>query len=335
MKAIALISGGLDSSLAARIIHDLGIELLAFNNRSPFCLCNHRSSVGCINSALTAANRLNLKLVSVNVTEEILKIVKKPKFGYGSNMNPCIDCRILLFKKAKECMQKEGASFIVTGEVLGQRPMSQRIFTIRLIEKEAGLDGLVVRPLCAKLLKPTIPEESGWIDRNKLLGINGRGRKQQISMAREFGINDYPCPSGGCLLTDPGFSRRLKDLMRYTPDFSPDDINLLKIGRHFRVSQNAKLAVGRNEIENQKMINLAIPGDYIFMPEEDVAGPTCLGRGEFSQETIDLSCGIASRYCDLERSVGARLIYMRFPEKQKKTIELPALTEERVNQFHI
>jgi len=308
VKAIALISGGLDSTLAARLIKDLGIELVALNTISPFCLCNHRASNGCFHGANSVAKELGLRLISVNVSEEFLEIVKKPKHGYGSNMNPCIDCRILLFKKAKEVMQKEGAPFVITGEVLGQRPMSQKLNTMRLIEKEAGIEGLVLRPLCAGVLEPSIPERQGWVDRDRLLAINGRGRREQIALANQFGINDYPCPSGGCLLTDPEFSRRLKDLMKYHL-LNLDDIQLLKVGRHFRLSDAAKLVVGRNEKENEQLLNLAKVNDYIFMPPDDLAGPTSLGRGILDNELINLSGSIACRYCDLNGSAGAGILY--------------------------
>ena len=335
MKAIALISGGLDSTLAAKVMQNLGIELVCLNTVSPFCLCNHRSSRGNPCQANSVAKDLGLKLISLNVSAEFMEIVKKPKHGYGSNMNPCIDCRILLFRKAKEYMEKEAASFIVTGEVLGQRPMSQKLNTMKLIEKEAGLDGLVVRPLCAKTLEPTIPEKEGWINRDRLLGISGRGRRQQISLANEFGINDYPCPSGGCLLTDPEFSRRLKELMRYSPDFELNDIQLLKVGRHFRINERAKLIVGRNESENQRIINLARVKDFIFMPVEDLAGPTCLGRGGLTQEIIDFFCAITARYCDLDGNKCARIIYKQFPEKEEKVIEVFPLKEDQILRYRI
>ena len=302
MKAIALLSGGLDSTVAAKIIQNLGIELIAFNTKTAFCLCDHRSSSGCMHTSALTAKNLKLKLVSLNVSEEFLEIVKKPKHGYGSNMNPCIDCRILLFKKAKELMQKEGASFVITGEVLGQRPMSQRLEAMRLIEREAGLEGLVLRPLSAKALEPTIPEKEGWVDRGKLLNISGRGRRVQMDLALTFGIQDYPCPSGGCLLTDPEFSKRLKDLMKYG-EFNLNNVNLLKLGRHFRLTDKAKLIVGRNENENSRLINMAGVNDRIFTPPEDIAGPTALGRGEFDEHLIKTSEAIVSFYCDASYGV--------------------------------
>lgn len=297
MKAIALISGGLDSTLAARLMQDLGVELVCLNTVSPFCLCNRHSSSGCIHGANKVAKDLNLKLLSIDVSEEILDKVRKPRFGYGSNMNPCIDCRILLLEKAKEAMGREGASFVITGEVLGQRPMSQRLHNLKLIEDQAGLSGLVLRPLSAKVLSPTIPEKEGWIPREKLLAINGRGRREQFNLANKFGINDYPCPSGGCLLTDPQFSKRLRDLMQYG-EFGLNDIHLLKIGRHFRLDKKTKLVVGRDQAENELLLNLAREGDYVFVPGDEIAGPTAMGRGIFGDELLKTSFDITGSYCD-------------------------------------
>jgi tRNA U34 2-thiouridine synthase MnmA/TrmU len=249
-------------------------------------------------------------------------------------MNPCIDCRILLFKKAKEAMQKEGASFVVTGEVLGQRPMSQRLDTMRLIERESGLNGLVLRPLSAKALEPTIPEARGWIERNKLLAISGRGRRGQFTLAAEFGIKDYPCPSGGCLLTDPEFSRRLKDLMRHQ-EFDLGDIRLLKVGRHFRLNAQAKLVVGRNEEENGVLGSLAQDEDYLFMPDDDTAGPTALGRGIFNEELINLSGSITSRYCDLNGKAAAQIIFGRKVKPEKKTLLSSPINEASLAELRL
>ncbi len=326
MKAIILISGGLDSTLAAKFMQNLGVELVCLNTVSPFCLCNRRSSSGCLHGAAKVAGELKLRLVSIDVTEEFLEIVRRPKHGYGSNMNPCIDCRILLFKKARVLMQEEGASFIITGEVLGQRPMSQKLNTMRLIEKESDLEGLVLRPLSARVLGATIPEREGWVARDKLLAISGRGRREQISLARGLGINDYPCPSGGCLLTDPEFSKRLKDLMRYK-QFNANDIQLLKTGRHFRLNPNSKLIVGRNEKENGRLLSLAQDNDYLFMPGDELPGPTCLGRGNFSADLIKLSSQIACRYCDLKDRGSADIIYRIVPEERPRAIKALPIDE--------
>lgn len=341
MKAIALISGGLDSTLATKLIRDLGIELVCLNTVSPFCLCNHRSSTGCFHGAGQVAKDLGLKLISIDVSSEFLEIVKDPPHGYGSNMNPCIDCRILLFKKARKAMEKEGASFVITGEVLGQRPMSQKLNTMKLIERESGLDGFVLRPLSARVLELTTPEKEGWVAREELLAISGRGRKEQISLAKEFGINDYPCPSGGCLLTDPEFSKRAKDLLEHN-QFNLNEVYLLKVGRHFRLSESAKLVVGRNEKENERLVSLAEKGDYLFSPTEELAGPVSLGRGVFSEEFIRLSAGITCRYCDRNGNIEAEIVCMKIAQKttvpfaqDSLVLKLPALDEPRLASLRI
>lgn len=334
MKAIALISGGLDSTLAARLMQDLGIELVCLNTVSPFCLCNRPSSSGCMHGASKVAKDLDLKLISIDVSEEILNIVRKPRFGYGSNINPCIDCRILLLEKAREAMQSQGASFIITGEVLGQRPMSQRLHNLRLIEAQAGLSGLVVRPLSAKVLSPTIPEKEGWIPREKLLAINGRGRREQFDLARQFGINDFPCPSGGCLLTDPQFSKRLRDLMQYG-EFGLNDIQLLKMGRHFRLDKKTKLVVGRNQAENERLMVLARDDDYIFMPCEETAGPTALGRGIFAEELMKTSFNITSSYCDTNGDSAIDISCFNKGLKLQEKRRIPILEKDRLVSLRI
>lgn len=298
-------SGGLDSILASKLSKDLGLELTALHTISPFCLCNHKSSSGCYRGVSLISKELGIPLVTVNVAEEMLEIVKRPRHGYGSNMNPCIDCRILLFRKAKEMMEKDGFRFVITGEVLGQRPMSQKLNTMRLIEREAGLEGLVVRPLSARVLAPTIPEKEGWIKREELFSISGRGRQPQMELARKLGINDYPCPSGGCLLTDPGFSRRVRDLLKYG-ELTLREVLLLKTGRHFRLSPSAKLAVGRNQADNDRITSLAGDGDYLFS-SVDIPGPVALGRGDFSPELRNLAASIVSRYCDLDGAPEAKI----------------------------
>ena len=327
MKAIVLVSGGLDSTLAARLMKDLAVELVALNTISPFCLCNHKKEDGsCTHEAARVSQGLGIRLISVNTSFEFLEIVKKPKFGYGSHMNPCLDCRILLFKKAKEAMLKEGASFVITGEVLGQRPMSQRKEAMRLIEKEAGLEGLVVRPLCAKVLEPAIPEKMGWIDREKLLAISGRGRREQMDLALEMGINDYPCPSGGCLLTDPEFSRRLKDLMRYS-ELNLSDIQLLKIGRHFRLSPEVKLILGRNESENNHLQALKQENDFFLQPQ-DLAGPSGILRGQAEGSSVlESASRIVARYCDAA-TAQTKILCQRSALQEYKFIVSPYKEEE-------
>lgn len=325
MKAIVLISGGLDSILAIKLVQNLGIELVCLNIESPFYHCNHRVSSGSLYGPALVARNFGLRLISINASEEFLEIVNNPKHGYGSNMNPCIDCRILLFKKAKDAMQKEGASFIVTGEVLDQRPMSQKLNTMKLIDREAGLEGLVLRPLSAKLLEPTIPEEKSWVARDKLFAISGRGRREQIFLAKELGIDNYPWPGGGCLLTDPEFSRRLKDLMKYRL-FNTEEIQLLKLGRHFRLSETAKLVVGRNEKENGCLFNLAKEGNYLFSPGSGLRGPVALGRGIFNTDLIKISSSIICRYCDLNGRTEADMTCAKVIKKETASFAYDPLT---------
>src|SRR4030042_6592909 len=205
--ALGLLSGGLDSSLAVKLILDQGLDVEALNFVSPFCLCGKG---GC--GAAQVAKNLHVPLKTISVGEEYLKIVRKPRFGYGKNINPCIDCRIFMLKKAKKYAKETGASFIFTGEVLGQRPMSQQLHTLGIIEEKARLKGKIVRPLSAKLLPPTEAEKKGLIRRDKFLEIEGRARKTQLRLARELSVTDYSCPSGGCLLTYREFASKLKDL---------------------------------------------------------------------------------------------------------------------------
>ena len=209
MRAVALLSGGLDSLLAIKVMLEQGVEVEALNFVSVFCTCTPKSS-SC-SAARSAVRQLGVPLKALNTSKQFLEVVKSPKHGYGRNLNPCLDCRILMFRQARTYLRKTGASFVITGEVLGERPMSQRREAMKLIEAEAGLEGLVVRPLSAALLEPTIPEQKGWIDRSRLLKIRGRSRKPQIELARTYGLTDYPCPAGGCLLTDAGFAGRMMD----------------------------------------------------------------------------------------------------------------------------
>ncbi len=293
MKAIVLLSGGLDSTLAARVVMEQGVGLEALNFMTVFCTCTIRGAT-CLASQ-KAVETLGIPLKVLNVSEEYLRVVKHPEHGYGRNMNPCVDCRIFMLKKAKARMEESGASFIVTGEVLGQRPMSQRRDAMRLIEKEAGLEGFILRPLSAKVLPVTVPEKEGWVDREKLLKFQGRSRKPQIELAGHYGIHDYPCPAGGCLLTDSGFAKRMKDLMIHHPEFSLNDVHLLKMGRHFRFSHGVKLVVGRQEEENQKIQTFA-QGEDILLKVSSFPGPLSLLRGKFDEGDIEKAAAITVHY---------------------------------------
>jgi len=329
MKAIILLSGGLDSTLAAELMSREGLKLVAVNFKTPFCLCDrHSSNLGCGSSARRVSDALGIELVVINATEEFLEVLKKPKHGYGANMNPCIDCRILFFCKSKELMKEVGASFIITGEVLGQRPMSQFRPQMALIEREAGLEGLVVRPLSAKLLPPTIPEKMGWISRKRMLDIAGRSRKPQMALAKELGINDYPCAAGGCLLTDPEFATKIRDLIKHD-ELDVQNIHLLKAGRYFRLSPNAKLIVGRNENENKTLTLLAKEGDHVFRPAT-LNGPTAVGKGSFSPYLLEVASKIVARYCDRNGQQDADISYRRLPESEEKIIKTSFLDDEEL-----
>lgn len=333
MKAIALVSGGLDSTLAVRLLKEQGIEIIILNFKTPFCLCDRKTSSGCGNFARKVADSLDIEFRVVNVTNEFFDILKNPRYGYGSNMNPCIDCRILFLRKAKEFMQRVGARFIITGEVLGQRPMSQHKQALKLIERESGLEGLVLRPLSAKLLEETLPEREGWIDRDKLLSLSGRTRKPQMELAKTLEIKDYPCAAGGCLLTDPGFAKRVKDLIAYG-ELNLNNVELLKTGRHFRLSRSTKLIVGRDERENSRLLDLAKENDYLFSPS-DIKGPASLGRGVFDEGLIRLSCSITCRYCDLDGEINAELIYSKVPERQNKVLKVSPVDETTLTGLRI
>ncbi|MFH1689547.1 MAG: hypothetical protein ABIE42_04835 [Candidatus Eisenbacteria bacterium] len=293
VKAVGLLSGGLDSTVAIQLMLDQGIEVSAFNIVTTFCCCTPRAS-SC-SSAAAAVKKLDVDLKVVNVTEEFLPIVANPKHGHGSGMNPCLDCRILMFRKAREYMEEIGASFIVTGDVLGQRPMSQRRDAMRLIDRESGLTGYVVRPLSAALLEPTVPEREGWVDREKLLAVSGRSRRPQMELAKEMGLKDYPCPAGGCLLTDPTFAQRLRDLLRHVGELRSEDAALLKMGRHFRLSPAAKAVVGRDQKENHQLGNQLRDGDYA-LEISGQPGPLTLVRGDVADDELAVAAAITSRY---------------------------------------
>jgi len=332
MKAIALLSGGLDSMLAAKVIMEQGVELEALNFLTVFCTCTNRGET-CLASQKAVEN-LGIPLKVFNVSEEYLPVVKYPKHGYGSNMNPCIDCRIFMLKKSKAYLEKVGASFIVTGEVLGQRPMSQRREAMRLIEKEAGLEGLILRPLSAKVLPITIPEKEGWVDREKLLNISGRSRKPQIKMAENYGIHDYPCPAGGCLLTDPGFAKRTKDLMVHVPNFSLNDVHLLKIGRHFRFSHGVKLVVGRNEEENQKIQTFSQEKDML-LKVSDFPGPLSLLRGRFIEGDIEKAAAITVHYSKAKDLKKVEVTYKHSDEDKRWSLSVSPVSRGEIERLMI
>ena len=332
MKAIALVSGGLDSILAARVIKEQGIEVMPLHFKIPFCPREKEKSPEKKSVSDLTADILGQKLRIIDISKDFLKLLESPMHGFGSHMNPCVDCKILMLGKAKDLMKGWDSSFIITGEVLGQRPMSQHKQALQIIEKKSGLEGLVLRPLSAKLLSETIPEKQAQVDRNKLLRFSGRSRKPQMALAKILNIKEYNQPAGGCLLTDPQFAKRLKDLIMHK-ELNLDNVELLKIGRHFRISAHAKLIVGRNEKENEQLINLAKDKDYLFMPTDEIAGPTSLGRGIFNDVLVRASCSIACRYCDLNGRTEVDLIYCY--RNKKEILRISPLTEDSLKSLRI
>jgi tRNA-uridine 2-sulfurtransferase len=332
VKAIALISGGLDSMLAARVVKDLGIEVIGLH--FDICFGRHRKKLlGLAEEPIHwVEDSLNIELRTVDIAEAFLDVLKKPKHGYGANMNPCIDCKILMLKKSREIMQDLGASFVITGEVLGQRPMSQHRDALMRIEQESGLEGLLLRPLSAKLLPLTTPEVLGWVDRAQLLKISGRSRKEQKELIGRYNIKDYPNADGGCLLTDPGFSKRLQDLIARSA-LTLENIELLKVGRYFKISEDSRLIVGRDEKENGFLAGIAKDNDLLFMPVS-VMGPVALGRGNFNEGLIKLACRITCRYCDLNNSVSADIICKRKDGREESFNVTPA-GEEEIDSFRL
>ena len=311
IKAVALFSGGLDSILAVKLIQGQGIEVKGVNFRTPF--------FG-LDETLVIAKDLDMDLEIIDITEELLKVLKKPKYGFGKNMNPCIDCHTLMFKKAGEYMAKIGAFFILSGEVLEERPMSQNRNSLNIIEKESGLEGRILRPLSALLLPETIPEKEGWVDRSKLLDISGRSRKRQMELAAKMGIKDYPSPAGGCKLTEPSFSKRLKDLFAQG-QYSLEEIELLKLGRHFRLGRGVKLVVGRNKNENEKIQEFFREGDLLFKAK-NLKGPVSLLKGAYriNDNFVGKSCQITARYCDRNGEEDDE-VYINYFDKFKRCIK--------------
>jgi tRNA-specific 2-thiouridylase len=295
-KAVALYSGGLDSTLAILSVLRQGIEVKAVTFMNHFgCDITDRSS--CSRNPFPAAEKFGFEVKLCHLSGKFIDIVKNPKFGHGKNMNPCMDCRILMLREAGEFMDMVGAGFIITGEVLGQRPMSQRRDALDIIDRETNLRGRVLRPLSAKVLRPTKAEESGIVDRELLYGFSGRSRKPQMALAAEFGLTDYPAPAGGCLLTEPNYSNRLKELLDHDPDPSVYDLQLLRVGRHFRLSRQCKVIVGRDREENENLLALC-GGRGILLRVPGYGSPIALVRGVADEERINMAAMICARYSD-------------------------------------
>jgi len=309
VKAIGLISGGLDSTLALALMKRQGVEVKAVNFYTGFCVTETQRRKGGRpdgtvprNEALRAAADLEVEIEYVDISgRDYLDMLVHPRYGYGANANPCVDCRVFMMRRAREMMEEEGAHFVFTGEVLGQRPKSQRRDTLRIIERDSGLDGRLLRPLSAKLLAPTRPELEGQVDRAKLLDISGRSRQRQLALARELGVQDFPQPAGGCCyLTDESFARKFFDVLDTREARGEErrieqgEVVLLSTGRHFRLSQKAKLIVGRTEAENALLERCA--EGRARLEAEEVPGPVALVEGTPTWEERQLAARIVARY---------------------------------------
>lgn len=303
-KAVALISGGLDSMLAARLIRNQGIHVEGINFFTGFCVEGHTHAIRRghndkpkRNNALWSAEQVGIKLHIIDVIDEYKDIVINPKHGYGSHLNPCLDCKGFMVRKAREWMEQHGFDFIITGEVLGQRPMSQRRDTMPVVARESGAFDRLLRPLCAKLLPPTLPEREGWVDREQLLDFNGRNRKPQMALAAQYGFTEYAQPAGGCcFLTDGNYTRRLGDLWTHRGDkrYELDDILLLKIGRHLRPRPHFKLIVAREEGETNFLNGYR--RDFTHLYATSHSGPIVLVEGEVSAEDLELAARVTARF---------------------------------------
>ncbi|MGB8932824.1 MAG: 7-cyano-7-deazaguanine synthase [Anaeromyxobacteraceae bacterium] len=346
-KAIGLISGGLDSTLALALVKQQGVEVKAVTFYTGFCITETQRRKGGRadgsiprNEALRAAADLESDVELVDISgPEYLEMILHPRFGYGANANPCVDCRIFMMRRAKEIMERDGADFVFTGEVLGQRPKSQRRDTLRIIERESRMDGRLLRPLSAKLLKPTIPEEEGLLDRDRLLDLSGRGRLRQIALARELGLTDWPQPAGGCcFLTDESFSRKFFDLLSAREAagegrrITQQEVLLLTAGRHFRISARAKLIVGRNEMENA-LLEHHVPG-RARLETVGVMGPLGLVEGSPTVEERLLAASILARYGKAKDEPRARVEWREGDRVEILDVE-PARDEARIEGLRI
>lgn len=283
-KAVALISGGLDSILAARVVMEQGYEVTGLYFTSAFSKAfGHEQNT----HAARVSRETGIQLRIIDLGQEYIDLIRDPKHGYGKNINPCIDCKIFMLQKALAVMEELGAPFIITGEVLGQRPMSQRRDTLSVIERDSGLRGRILRPLSALLLPPTQAEQDGLIDRSGLLGISGRSRTEQFKIAGKFRIKEFSAPAGGCLLTDKNFSDKLRDLFLEQKDISPLDIRLLTVGRHFKVSPGVRIVLGRDSHENDVLADIASSEYHLFQPH-DFTGPAAILTGPATKDAKEL-----------------------------------------------
>ncbi len=310
--------------LSCRVLMDQGIDVTAITFVTPF----FGSAKGEASAAI-----LGIRHRVMDITGEHLMMVKSPKYGYGRNMNPCIDCHAMMFAKAGEIMEEISGHFLFSGEVLGQRPMSQNVKALRLVEKESGYEGLIVRPLSARLLPETEAEKAGFVDRERLLDIQGRSRKRQMELAAAYGLNEFPTPGGGCLLTDPGFSIRIKELFKISPQADATDVTRLKFGRHFRLPGGGKAVVGRHKDDNDELEKLFSPDDY-SLQVEGITGPLVLLERGANEADIRIAASLTLRYSRAADKGEAAIIVKGPGETERKVTVAPA-NDEATERYRI
>ena len=322
-----MFSGGLDSTIAVHLMQQQGMDVLALHFMLPFY-----SGFGLAHEGIKKrAEKLGVPLRIEEEGEEYLAMFKSRQYGFGKNVNPCLDCRIHRLEKAKRIMEETGASFVATGEVVGQRPMSQRRDCLDIIEKKSGLKGFILRPLCAKILRPTLVEERGWVKRDDMLDLSGRGRKGQIAYAARYGLS-YSAPAGGCLLTNARTADRYADLAANSPEFSLNDFKLLAWGRHFRINPSLKFIIARDDGENDMLDKLARPDDTVLIMK-DLLGPLGILRGAYTQEEARLACSIFTKYtrARIETKAAVELT----SGGMKRVIEVVPAGEEECSKYRI
>jgi tRNA U34 2-thiouridine synthase MnmA/TrmU len=327
-RAFSLLSGGLDSLLATRLMMDRGIEVIGLHFITPFFGYGQKGQES--RSIERWKRHYGIDARIIDVSEEYFRILRSPRYGYGKNFNPCIDCKIFLFSKAKAMMEEEKADFLITGEVLGQRPMSQRRDTLWVVERDSGTEGILLRPLCAKSLKPTRPELTGMVDREKLLGLSGRSRKPQMKLAEEMGIHHYPAPAGGCLLTDPVLAKRIRRYFSESPNVAVDEILLLQVGRHFQFPAGQHLVVGRKDEENQRLMELRREGD-LFLKLQGMPGPLGLIRGSAEEKELCLAASILVRYSKAKEQGAVEVQYGAELENMPGRLQVTPAKDDRID----
>ena len=329
-KAIALMSGGLDSLLAARVVKEQGIEIVGVCFVMQFASKNIEAFK---EKVIETGASAGISVKCVDISLPFLEMLKNPKHGYGAHINPCIDCKIMMLRKAKEMLKEEGASFLITGEVLGERPMSQRKEALNIIKKDSCTEGILVRPLSAKILEETLPEKKGIIDRSKLYDISGRSRVPQYAIAKHYNITKFSAPAGGCLLTNEGFANKTKDLIKYD-SLTLKNVNLIKIGRHFRLDDKTKVIVGKDKEDNDQLRTLAKEKDFILRVK-DIPGPDTLFVGEATDDKLNIAASLAASHSKAKEQKKVEVMCFAKEKENRKILTVNSLDAVEIEKIRI